>query len=55
MRNALTGFGPTLLVPAAWTVTLAARLGAVSRRTVLVALCVIDVLLVAFYAAARRR
>jgi len=42
-------------VPAAWTVTLAARLGAVSRRTVLVTLCVIDVLLVAFYAAARRR
>jgi len=49
----LTDFGPTVLVPAAWSVTLAAHLGAVSRRTLFIALCVMDVLLVAFYVTAR--
>lgn len=49
----LTDFGPTVLIPAAWTVTLAAHRAVVARRTLLIALCVMDVLLVAFYLAGR--
>jgi hypothetical protein len=54
VRNALTDYGPTLLVPAAWTVTLAAQASLVARRTVLIALVVMTVLLAAFAVGARR-
>ena len=53
MSRSLTDVGPGLLVPAAWTVTLLAHLGTVSRRTLLIALVVMDVLLVAFAVASR--
>lgn len=54
MTRSLTDVGPAVLVPAAWTVTLGAHVTAlVTRRTLFVALCVMDVLLVAFYLAAR--
>jgi len=53
VSRSLTDVGPGLLVPAAWTVTLLAHLGTVSRRTLLIALVVMDVLLVAFAVASR--
>jgi hypothetical protein len=53
VTRSLTDVGPGLLVPAAWTVTLLAHLGTVSRRTLLIALGVMDVLLVVFAVAAR--
>lgn len=53
MSRSLTDVGPGLLVPAAWTVTLLAHLGTVSRRTLLIALVVMDVLLVAFAVVSR--
>lgn len=53
MSRSLTDVGPGVLVPAAWTVTLLAHLGTVSRRTLLIALVVMDVLLVAFAVASR--
>jgi len=53
MQRRLTDFAPGLLVPAAWAVTVGAHAGAVGRHPVFVALCVMDVLLVAFYAAGR--
>ena len=53
VTRSLTDVGPGLLVPAAWTVTLLAHLGTVSRRTLLIALVVMDVLLVAFAVASR--
>jgi hypothetical protein len=48
MSRSLTDVGPALLVPAAWTVTLGAHVGAVSRHTLLVALWVMTGLLGAF-------
>ena len=53
MQRRLTDVGPGLLVPAAWAVTVGAHAGAVGRHPVFVALCVMDVLLVAFYVAGR--
>jgi len=53
VTRSLTDVGPALLVPAAWTVTLAAHLGSVSRRTLFIALCVMDVLLVVFAVVSR--
>jgi hypothetical protein len=53
VSRSLTDVGPGLLVPAAWSVTLLAHLGTVSRRTLLIALVVMDVLLVAFAVASR--
>lgn len=53
VSRSLTDVGPAVLVPAAWTVTLAAHLGTVSRRTLFIALCVMDVLLVAFAVVSR--
>jgi hypothetical protein len=44
----VTDFAPAGLVPAAWLVAAAAHRGAVSERTLLVALVVMDVLLLAF-------
>lgn len=49
----LTDYGPTVLVPAAWTTTLAAHVGVVARRTLVVALGVMCVLMGAFYVAGR--
>lgn len=49
----LTDVGPAGLVPAAWTVTIAAHFTSlVSERTLLIALGVMDVLLLAFLVAA---
>ena len=54
MARSLTDVGPAVLVAAAWTVTPGAHVTAlVTRRTLFIALCVMDVLLVAFYLAAR--
>ena len=53
MTRSLTDVGPAVLVPAAWTVTLAAHVGTVSRRTLFIALCVMDVLLVVFAVVSR--
>lgn len=44
----LTDVGPTALVPAAWLVTVAAHRSLVTERTLLIALGVMDVLLLAF-------
>lgn len=48
-----TDYGPTLLIPAAWALTLAAHRGLVSRHAVFVALWVMTVLLAAFALASR--
>lgn len=49
----LTDVGPAGLVPAAWTVTISAHTTSlVAERTLLIALCVMDVLLLAFLLAA---
>jgi len=53
VQRRLTDVGPGLLVPAAWAVTAGAHAGAVGRHPVFVALCVMDVLLVAFYVVGR--
>jgi len=53
VARSLTDVGPAFLVPAAWTVTLLAHLGTVPRRTLFVALCVMDVLLVVFAVVSR--
>jgi hypothetical protein len=53
VTRSLTDVGPAFLVPAAWTVTLAAHLGTVPRRTLFIALCVMDVLLVVFAVVSR--
>jgi hypothetical protein len=45
----LTDVGPAGLVPAAWTVALAAHAGAVETRTLLIALVVMDALLALFF------
>ena len=47
----VTDLAPAGLVPAAWLVTAGAHQGAVSERTLLIALVVMDVLLVAFIVA----
>ena len=47
----ITDIAPAGLVPAAWLVTAGAHRGAVSERTLLVALVVMDVLLAAFIVA----
>jgi hypothetical protein len=47
----VTDLAPAGMVPAAWLVTLGAHAGAVSSRTVLVSLVVMDGLLVAFFLA----
>ena len=49
----LTDVGPTGLVPAAWLVTVAAHASLVAERTLLIALVVMDVLLLAFVVASR--
>jgi hypothetical protein len=49
----VTDVAPTGLVPAAWLVTIAAHVSAVSTRTLFIALVVMDVLLVAFFVAGR--
>lgn len=49
----LTDVGPAGLVPAAWLVTIAAHRSLVAERTLLIALVVMDVLLLAFILAAR--
>ena len=54
MARSLTDVGPAVLVAAAWTVTPGAHVTAlVTRRTLFIALRVVDVPLVAFYLAAR--
>ncbi len=45
----LTDIGPAGLVPAAWAFATAAVLGAITSRTVLIAMVVMDVLLVTFF------
>ena len=47
----VTDLAPAGMVPAAWLVTAAAHRGLVSQRTLLIALVVMDVLLVAFIVA----
>jgi hypothetical protein len=47
----LTDVGPAGLVPAAWLVTIAAHQSLVTERTLLIALAVMDVLLLAFIVA----
>jgi hypothetical protein len=49
----LTDVGPAGLVPAAWLVTIAAHRSLVTERTLLIALVVMDVLLLAFIVASR--
>ena len=49
----LTDVGPAGLVPAAWLVTIAAHRSLVTERTLLIALGVMDVFLLAFILAAR--
>jgi hypothetical protein len=49
----LTDVGPAGLVPAAWLVTIAAHRSVVTERTLLIALGVMDVLLLAFIIASR--
>ena len=49
----LTDVGPAGLVPAAWLVTIGAHRSLVSERTLLIALGVMDVLLLAFIVASR--
>ena len=49
----LTDVGPAGLVPAAWLVTIAAHRSLVAERTLLIALGVMDVLLLAFIVASR--
>jgi hypothetical protein len=49
----VTDVGPAALVPAAWLVTLGAHRSLVTERTLLVALAVMDVLLLAFIVASR--
>ncbi len=49
----LTDVAPAGLVPAAWLVTIAAHRSLVTERTLLIAMGVMDVLLLAFIAAAR--
>ncbi|WP_459191867.1 hypothetical protein [Halosimplex sp. J119] len=53
MSRSLTDVAPALMVPAAWTLALAARVDVVGRRPLLVALAVMTVLLGAFAVATR--
>lgn len=48
VTRSLTAVGPGVLVPAAWAVALGAHAGVLATRTLLVALVVMDLLLVAF-------
>jgi len=49
----VTDVAPAGLVPAAWLVTIAAHVSAISTRTLFIALVVMDALLVAFFVAGR--
>lgn len=49
MVRGLSAYGPTALVPAAWTFTLAAVTGTITERTVLIGLGVMSALLAVFF------